>query len=297
MEQYKDYYKIMGLTPEASEKDIKMAYRRLARKYHPDISKEANAEDKFKELGEAYEVLKDSEKRATYDQYVQGIKMHGNGAKPSQSQQWSTGGESFQFDDDFFASIFGSPYRAQNVPGADFQTELSITLEEAYHGTERSLKLATPEGEQTLRVKIPAGIKSGQKIRLAGQGGPGRAGGKKGDLYVTVHISKHALFDVKGKDVYVTLPVTPWEVALGEKIMVPTLGGQVGLQIPPNSQGGQKLRLKNRGMPGQPGGDQYVILKIVTPKATTESAKAFYRKMQEEMPFNPREQFENAKVS
>lgn len=294
MEQYKDYYKIMGIDKKANEKEIKAAYRKLARKYHPDVSKEPNAEEQFKEVGEAYEVLKDPAKRKTYDDYVQDIKMREKGAYSSHSKvRPGSGGEAFHYDEDFFESIFGTPFRGQNIPGTDYQTHVRIHLEDAYHGTVQAFKLSSPDGgSQTIRVKIPAGIKSGQKIRVAGQGGPGRAGGSKGDLYVTVNIAKHPVFDVRGKDVYMTLPIAPWEAALGAHITVPTLGGSVDLKVPPGSQGGQTLRLKKRGMPGQSPGNQYVMLKIVIPQPSTDEQRALYQKMQEQMSFNPRQYIE-----
>lgn len=289
---YKDYYKVMGLSKDASEKDVKMAYRKLARKYHPDISKEPNAEEKFKELGEAYEVLKDPAKRKTYDQYAQDWDLNQKAAYSSTKDSWDTGSTSYQFNSDFFESLFGGrPMHEPHRAGEDYHSTIRISLDEAYHGAVKSLQIpASARGKsQTLRVKIPAGVKSGQKIRLAGQGGPGMAGGPRGDLYLTVHVDKHSLFDVKENDVYLTLPVTPWEAALGATITVPTLGGNVDLKIPPGSQGGQTLRLKKRGLPGATPGDQHILLKIAIPQPTTDEGKALYKKMAEEMPFNPRE--------
>ncbi|GGI88600.1 DnaJ C-terminal domain-containing protein [Legionella impletisoli] len=294
----KDYYHIMGLKSDASEKEIKMAYRRLARKYHPDISKEPQAEEKFKELGEAYEVLKDPEKRKLYDQYGMDWEQGPRAGQTSQQYTWQGAGpqQGFSFDEDFFESIFGGHQRRERqqpaYKGADYHSEIHISLEEAYKGTVKELKIpaAVPgQKSQTLRVKIPSGVKSGQQIRLSGKGGPGFGGGEKGDLYLKVHLEKHPYFDVKEKDVYLTLPITPWEAALGATIPVPTLGGKVDLKIPSDSQAGQKLRLKQRGMPGTPPGDQYVILKIMIPEPKTELARELYQKMAEEMPFNPRE--------
>ncbi|WP_133130386.1 DnaJ C-terminal domain-containing protein [Legionella yabuuchiae] len=294
----KDYYQIMGLKRDATEKDIKMAYRRLARKYHPDISKEPNAEEKFKELGEAYEVLKDPDKRKLYDQYGQDWEQGPRREQTSQQYTWQGAGpeQGFSFDEDFLESIFGArPGARRQQPaykGADYHSDIHISLEEAYSGTVKEIRIPAAEPNlrpQTLRVKIPAGVKSGQNIRLSGKGGPGFGGGEKGDLYLKVHIQKHPYFDVKEKDVYLTLPIAPWEAALGTTISVPTLGGEVDLKIPPGSQAGQKLRLKQRGMPGTPPGDQYTILKIVIPQPQTDAARELYKKMAEEMPFNPRE--------
>ena len=287
---YKDYYKVMGLTREAEAKDIKTAYRKLARKYHPDLNKEAGAEEKFKELGEAYEVLKDPEKRKVYDQYGSDWEANQR-ARASQQQAHSWGEGSEQSTRDFFESLFGSrPFREQHAAGADLHGNISIGLEEAYHGTVKEIQLPTAHaGKQTLRVKIPAGAKPGQQLRLTGKGQPGVGGGSKGDLYLTINIDKHPIFDVMGNDIYVTLPISPWEAALGTTIMVPTLAGKVDLKIPAGSQGGQTMRLKKRGLPGTAHGDQYVLLKIVIPQPTTEAARELYQTMAKEMPFNPRE--------
>lgn len=296
---HKDYYKIMGVSPDASEKDIKMAYRKLARKYHPDISKEANAEERFKEMGEAYEVLKDKTKRREYDMYLKNREFNQNqqqyySGNPGQAHQYQPyqGGE---FDSDFFESLFGHARQQQQQQpraGHDYQGRISISLEEAFQGAVKSLQVPGEDSSgktQTLKVKIPAGVKSGQQIRLAGQGASGRNGGPKGDLYLTVEVMKHPLFDVMDNDVYITLPITPWEAALGTTIVVPTLSGKIDLKIASGSQGGQKLRIKNRGLPGSTHGHQYVLLKIITPPANTDAAKELYKKMAEVMPFNPRE--------
>lgn len=289
----KDYYKIMGVNQDASEKDIKMAYRKLARKYHPDISKEPNAEERFKEMGEAYEVLKDPKKRAEYDQYLKykefNPKSHGFTGQRPQEQPF----QEFHFDSDFFETLFGhSRYQQQPITGQNYHGNITISLEEAYHGAVKNLQVPVDQGPetkiQTLKVKIPAGVKSGQQIRLAGQGGSGTGGGQRGDLYLTVEVMKHPVFDVMENDIYLTLPITPWEAALGTTLVVPTLAGKIDLKIPPGSQGGQKLRIKNRGLPGPHPGNQYVLLKIITPPAQTEEAKALYKKMAEVMPYNPR---------
>lgn len=291
----KDYYKIMGVAKDASEKEIKTAYRKLARKYHPDISKEKNAEEQFKEMGEAYEVLHDPVKRAEYDQYLKNREFNqrayqstGTGGR-SHSQSYEGG----QFDSDFFESLFGhARYQQQPSAGQDYQGKMTVSLEEAFTGTVKNLQVPSSDGSdktQTLKVKIPAGVKSGQQIRLAGQGAQGRNGGPRGDIYLTVEVMKHPLFDVMDNDIYLTLPITPWEAALGTTIVVPTLAGKIDLKIPPSSQGGQKLRIKNRGLPGKNPGNQYVLLKIITPPAKDEAAKELYQKMAEVMPFNPRE--------
>lgn len=291
---YKDYYKIMGVSRDAAAKDIKLAYRRLARKYHPDLNKEPKAEEKFKELGEAYEVLKDPEKRKIYDQYGNDWEQRQRSQASSSGPAWDDSNANYQYSSDFFESLFGgSPHfrqRHRPQPGVDYHGDVTISLEDAYTGTVKELHLPHAEkGRQTLKVKIPAGVKSGQKIRLTGQGGAGNSGAPKGNLYLTVQVTKHPFFDVMGNDIYLSLPVAPWEVALGGTIVVPTLGGRVDLKIPPGSQGGQTLRLKKRGLPGVIPGDQLVLLKIVIPQPSTDAEKSFYQKMAEELPFNPRE--------
>jgi curved DNA-binding protein len=294
MAQAKDYYAVMGLARNASEKDIKNAYRRLARKYHPDISKEPNAEEKFKELGQAYEVLKDPEKRAAYDKFGQQWEQQKAYEQHQQQQQThsyqSHGGHGVNIDEDILESLFGYGRRRQGpIQGEDYHANITLTLEEAFQGTTRQIEIPTHSGEtQTLSVKIPAGVRPGHKVRLAGQGGPGSNQGPRGSLYLTVHFLKHRIFEVKDKDIYLTLPITPWEAALGATVHVPTLAGVVDLKIPSGSQSGQQLRLKGRGLPGKDGGYQFVMLKVMVPKATTEAGKQLYEKMAAEMYFNPR---------
>jgi curved DNA-binding protein len=291
----KDYYKIMGVAPDASAQDIKSAYRKLARKYHPDISKESNAEEHFKEMGEAYEILKDKEKRAEYDQYLKNREFQQNAHSSANEQRtyhdYNNGG---QFDSDFFESLFGHSRNQQRpMSGQNYQGKINISLQEAFQGTTTSIQIPATEGEknktQTLKVKIPAGVKSGQQIRLAGQGAPGVHGGLRGDILLTVEVMKHPLFEVLDNDIYLTLPITPWEAALGATVTVPTLMGKIDLKIPQGSQGGQKLRIKNRGLAGTNPGSQYVLLKIIAPPATSDAAKELYKKMAETMPFNPRD--------
>ncbi|MGL5741246.1 MAG: DnaJ C-terminal domain-containing protein [Legionella sp.] len=290
----KDYYKIMGVSEDASGKDIKMAYRKLARKYHPDISKETNAEEHFKEIGEAYEVLRDPVKRAEYDNYRKHKAFNQNTQhtyrQPEESDHYYNG----QFNEDLFESLFGhSRYHQQPMSGQNYHGKINISLEDAFTGTIKSIQTPVENDPQvtmqTLKVKIPAGVKSGQQILLAGQGAPGIHGGPRGDILIIVTVDKHPLFDVMDSDIYLTLPITPWEAALGTTVVVPTLGGKIDLKIPPNSHGGQKLRLKNRGLPGTTPGHQYVLLKIITPPPTTDEAKELYAKMAQVMPFNPRD--------
>ncbi len=308
--EYKDYYKIMGVKKEATQDEIKRAYRKLARKYHPDVSKEEDAEEKFKQVGEAYEVLKDPEKRVAYDQLGANWKA-GEEFKPP--PDWDagfefrgggfTGGDASAYSD-FFESLFGQDFnrtrgsQAQfHARGEDHHAKVSIDLEDACHGATRTITLRVPEldakghvitRERTLNVRIPKGVKAGQRIRLAGQGAPGLGEGGVGDLYLQIEIRPHPLYRVEGRDLYLDLPVAPWEAALGAKVKAPTPEGVVDLKIPAGSASGDKLRLKGRGIPGKPPGDLYVIVQIVLPAAEDDRAKALYQKMEQELAFNPR---------
>ncbi len=316
--EYRDYYQMLGVSRTATADEIKKAYRRLARKFHPDVSKEANAEQKFKEVQEAYEVLKDPEKRAAYDQlgsdwksgqqfrpppeWANGFEFRGAGPRAGFGQQ--------TFEDevgysDFFSSLFGggSPFAGsgtrstRNRAGRDHHARIEIDLEEAYRGGTRTLDLKRPELKpdgtlemrtHTVRVTIPAGVTGGQQIRLAGQGEPSAGGGRAGDLYLEVHIRPHRLFQLEGRDVTLTLPITPWEAALGASVAVPTLAGHVEMRIPASAQSGQKLRLRARGLPGPQPGDQYVLLKVVVPPADSPEARELYEQMRKVMAFDPR---------
>ena len=323
--EYRDYYQILGLQRAASADEVKTAYRRLARKYHPDVSKEADAEARFKEVQEAYEVLKDPEKRAAYDQlgsewksgqqfrpppdFGSGFEFGGgaprSGRRTGRARAGhATGGDGEAFAgegfSDFFSSLFGggSPFGgAERHGGRDHHARIEVELEEAFSGASRMLELKRPKvtaGGQvqlethTIRVSIPAGVSDGQLIRLAGQGEPAMGGGPAGDLYLEVHVRPNARYQLDGRDVTLTLPVTPWEAALGASVTVATLGGPVELRVPAGSQSGSRLRLRGRGFPGQPAGDQYVVLKVVLPPAATPEARALYERMQRELPFDPR---------
>ena len=294
--KFKDYYETLGVTRAASQDDIKRAYRRLARKYHPDVSKEADAESRFKEVGEAYEVLRDPEKRAAYDRFGKDWK-HGQEFRPPPGweRQVNFGGGGFSGASgfsEFFETLFGhdgirgarGPMRAK---GSDQSVRIEIPIEDAYRGATRNVTLRG----RTLSVRIPKGVTEGQRIRLGGQGGVGPGGGPAGDLYLTVTHAAHPLFRADGRDVHLTLPVAPWEAALGATIAVPTLGGKVDLKIPRGSRAGRTLRLKGRGLPGRPSGDQYVALEIVVPPADSPEAESLYRKMAESMDFDPRAGF------
>jgi curved DNA-binding protein len=317
---YKDYYSIMGVARNASQDDIKRAYRKLARKYHPDVSKEADAEDKFKELQEANEVLKDPEKRAAYDQLGARWK-EGQDFKPP--PDWGkdfehsggfanagSGGAGSGADfSDFFSSLFGarSPFSGTHAnaqsgfaaSGQDHFAKIEIALDDAYRGGAHTIELKSPELQadghvlikpRTLRVTIPAGVIEGQQIRLAGQGS-GVGGGKAGDLYLEVAFKSHPMYHVQGRDLTLTLPIAPWEAALGASVQVLTLGGPVDMRIPSGAKAGQKLRLKGRGLPGSgsaAAGDQYAVLKIVLPPGDSPRARELYEQMQKDLSFDPR---------
>lgn len=303
--KFRDYYEVMGVARNASDDDIKRAYRRLARKYHPDVSKEADAEERFKELGEAYEVLRDPEKRAAYDELGSRWKEGQEFRPPPDWDFQYSGGDDASAFSEFFESLFGagagaarggrrSAFRSR---GLDRQAQIDVSLQEAFTGTTRALSLDQIEADASgrpvrktrqLNVKIPAGVTAGQQIRLSGQGDPGTGGGQAGDLFLKVRLLPHQYFRVDGRDVSLELPLTPWEAALGATVRVPTLGGKVDLRIPKGSQSGQQLRLKGKGLPGASPGDQIVILRVIAPPATTPEQEDFYRKMAEAMPMNPR---------
>ena len=295
--QYKDYYKILGVERSANADDLKKVYRRLARKYHPDVSKEPNAEARFKEISEAYEVLKDPDKRSAYDRLGANWQAGQEFRPPPGWQDFSSGftsGFSTRGFSDFFETLFGGGFdRTQSrggagfkVKGADQYSSIGILLEDAYKGARKKIRF---DGNRSLDVKIPAGVTDGQRIRLAGQGSPGSGrGGPRGDLYLEVKIKPHPRFKSEGRDIILEAPITPWEAALGAKIQVPTLGGRVDVRVPPGSQSGRKMRLKGRGLPGQPPGDQYVVLQIVTPPVDSEATREFYARMEKLFSFNPR---------
>jgi len=322
--KFKDYYEIMGVARAASPEDIKRAYRRLARKYHPDVSKERDAEARFKEINEAYEVLKDPEKRRAYDQLGANWKAGQDFRPPPGWEEHAfsfgdggfTGTDASQFSD-FFEALFSGlgahvgPRAARghrrggfNFPGEDQHVRIAVTLEEAYNGGQRLLELQVPardsEGRvlrkpRSLKVNIPRGVTKGQQIRLVGQGAHGFGGAPAGDLYLEVDFLPHPLYRTEGKDVYLNLPIAPWEAALGATVTVPTLGGKVEVKVPPGSQSGQQMRLRGRGLPGNPDGDQYVVLQVVIPKPETSAQRELYERMQREMGFNPRATFEKTR--
>ena len=296
--KYKDYYETLGVSRSANADEIKLAYRKLARKFHPDVSKEKNAEEKFKEVQEAYEVLKDAEKRASYDQLGRNYRAGQQFRPPPgwEGQFGEAGGASggAQFTDlngfsDFFSSLFGAAAgggmggaRRHREGQAEAEAgQLEISLEDAYRGTRRRVILNEQGHARTIDVQIPAGIVDGQAMRIAGDSG--RAG-----ILVRVKYLSHPFYSVQGKDVLIELPLAPWEAALGAKVEVPTLGGKVDLRVPAGTQSGQKLRLEGRGLPGKPSGDQLVEIRIVTPAAETAAAKEAYERMRKEFDFDAR---------
>lgn len=322
---FKDYYHILGLEPDADDKSIKAAYRKLARKYHPDVSKDDNAEQKFKEVSEAYHVLKAPEKRAEYDQLRRYQQSDGGFQPPPgwQSGRGPTGSagsadaqSGFSDFSDFFENLFGGHGTASaggfawdgatTGPrnGQDSEVELPLFLEDTVADTSKQLRLnipdydqqgrRLPDREKTLNVKIPAGTGDNERIRLKGQGAPGIGGGPPGDLFLRVRLVPHPLFDVDNRDLIVTVPVAPWEAALGAKIQVPTLTGRISLRIPSGSQSGKRLRVKGKGLTGKNGsGDLYAVLKVVMPDQITEEQTTLWAKLAESSSFKPRADWEH----
>lgn len=316
--EFRDYYEVMGIKRDATKDDIKRAYKKLARKYHPDVSKEENAEEHFKEVAEAYNVLKDPEKRAAYDRFGEnwksgqdfhpppnwneGFEFSGTDDSDGYAGYGGFGGERFS---DFFENLFAQGQgrgahttgREFHMHGEDRHATIAIELRDSYTGATRSITMRMPElaedglvitRDKTLNVKIPKGIGDGQKIRLAGQGGPAVGEGRAGDLFLTVEFAPDDIYRVEGNDVYMKLPVAPWEAALGAKVTVPLPSGSVDLKIPAGSNQGSRLRLKRKGIPAKQPGDFYVLLDVQIPPADNDDARAFYKKMSKEMPFSPR---------
>ena len=337
---FKDYYQVLGVERDASADDIKKAYRRLARKYHPDVSKEADAEARMSEVNEANSVLSDPERRQAYDELGN---RHGAGNDFQPPPDWQhsrrrappgggfnggagggfnrgfsgsfnegfggarPGGNPFGAgpgagpgDEDgnyseFFSSLFGrraaeSAAQAEmRFDGNDHHARIDVSINEAYHGAERTLQLRDSDGSlRTLQVQIPKGVREGQLVRLAGQGMPGFNGGKAGNLYLEIHLLTEPNLRVDGRDVYQRLPVTPWEAALGGPVEANTIGGTVEIGIPRDSQAGRKLRLRGKGMPGKEPGDLYLELAVVLPPADSDATRALYERMASELAFNPR---------
>jgi len=309
--KYQDYYQILGVQRSDDAATIKKAYRKLARKYHPDVNKEADSEEKFKEVNEAYDVLKDAEKRKAYDQFGKDWK-HGhefNAGGYGGAQGGFSGGDFSDFFESIFSqgggagfggqrSGFGGGFRQKPAKGEDQSLKLDISLEEAFNGGDKMIQLSRsergPGGIATptlkkLKINVPKGVMTGQKIRLSGQGHPSAAGGEAGDLLLEMHILPHKLYKLEGRDLTIRCPLTPWEAALGSKVTIPTLSGKIELKIAAGVQSGQKMRLKEKGLPGKPTGDMFVEIMIKTPPAEDEKAKQFYQQMEKDFDFKPRD--------
>jgi curved DNA-binding protein len=311
--EFKDYYQILGVARAAAADDVKKAYRKLARKYHPDVSKEKDAERRMKEVNEAYAVLADPEKRAAYDQLSQG---HRPGEEFRPPPDWDAG---FEFSgrgysqaeaadfSDFFAELFGRMGGGRGVSGAraghfqargeDHHAKILLEIEDSFHGATREVSLRVPKLDtrgrmvldtRSLNVKIPKGIRDGQIIRLSGQGAPGQGGGAAGDLLLEVHFKPHARLRVDGRDLRLTLPIAPWEAALGAVLPVKLPDGMLKVRIPPGAQSGQQLRVRGKGIPSDPPGDLLLDIQVVVPPADTPKARQFYETMAREFAFDPR---------
>ncbi len=303
--KYKDYYEILGVKRDASADDIKNAYRRLARKYHPDVSKEKDAEEKFKEMAEAYETLKDTEKRAAYDQlgrHTQGEEFR---PPPDWGQSFAQGAGSFEDIDlaDLFAAFGGGgpSARRPDAPrrGHDYEAGVSLTFDQAFHGAEIALQMNGLEWDEqgngrrvprTITIRVPRGATHGEKLRVPGKGGPGYRGGPAGDLYLDIEVADHPLFRVDGRDLYMDLPLAPWEAVLGTEVRVPTPAGEVSLKVPAGTRGGQRLRLGGRGLARGSGapGNLYAVARVDVPATVDDAQRALYRKLAEVSTFNPR---------
>ncbi|MET0211336.1 MAG: DnaJ C-terminal domain-containing protein [Burkholderiaceae bacterium] len=315
--KYKDYYAILGVARDASADDIKTAYRRLARKFHPAVSKEKNAEEKFKEMGEAYETLKDPEKRAAYDQLGSHRPGEDFRPPPDWNQHFAQGGGGFApgqgFEDVDLSDLFGSfgnfggragrggaggRRAARARGGGGFQAVVRITFDQAFAGTEIDLELAAlewdPDGgmrrvPHRVRTRIPRGVTNGEKLRVPGKGGKGANGGPDGDLYLDIEVAEHPLYRVTGNDIYVDLPLAPWEAVLGTSVELPTPAGTVSLKVAPGTRAGAQLRLTNRGMTrGSTSGHLYAVVRIEVPTVVDDAARALYKQLADTANFDPR---------
>ena len=308
--KFKDYYATMGLERKAAPADIKKAYRKLARKFHPDVTKEADGEARFKEVAEAYETLKDPDKRAAYDQL--GSHQPGEDFRPPPDWGKAQGRPDFSFEDldlsDLFAAFSGGRQQAGRggghapMPGQDYEANAQISLEQAFHGTELALDMDVPEQDQhgvprrvrrTIKARIPKGASDGQRLRLKGQGGKGGDGGADGNLYINIALQAHPLFRVSGHDLFLDLPLTPWEAALGATVQAPTLSGEVRLKVPPGTRAGQQLRVAGRGLPKPKtgAGDLFALVQIAMPSVLSEEERSLLQALADASAFNPRSHF------
>ncbi len=308
--KFKDYYAILGVERTATEVEIKKAFRKLARKYHPDVSKEKNAEEHFKEVAEAYETLKDAEKRAAYDSL--GKRRAGEEFEPSRDWEREFAREFGNFDVHDIGNLgdlfehFGHRGRRSGSPhvasGQDFEVTAHISLDDAYRGTELSLELALMEPDldgsfrrvtRPVNVRVPKGVTDGERLRVRGKGGPGAGGAAAGDLYLNIAVHPHPLFKTSGRDLYIEVPLAPWEAALGAEVEVPTMGGRVRVNVRPGARAGQKLRVAGRGLPAPHGGhgDLYCVIRIDVPATLTAHERTLYEELQRASNFNPRGHF------
>jgi len=319
--KYKDYYAALGVARDASPEDVKKAYRKLAQKYHPDVTKDPKGEERFKEFAEAYQTLKDPEKRAAYDQLGKGF-ASGQEFRPPPGweERFRAGGAGapggFSFEDIDLSDLFeqfgargGGPGRgraAMPIPGEDYEVAVHLTLEDALRGTQVALQLQLPEFDaqgrmhrvaKTIKARIPKGATHGQRLRLRGQGGKGINGGRDGDIYLDIALHPHPLYRPSGHDIYLDLPLAPWEAALGATIEVPTPHGSVNLKVPPATAAGAKMRLAKKGLPKPDGGegDLYAIVQIVNPTVLDERERELFRQLGEASRFDPRGHFARGK--
>ncbi|MCW2601233.1 MAG: DnaJ-class molecular chaperone with C-terminal Zn finger domain [Frankiales bacterium] len=288
----RDYYEVLGVGRDADADALQRAYRSLARKHHPDIAKDPGSEDRFKEINEAYQVLSDPQTRARYDRWGPDFRQY-----PEDAERAPGGGQAFRYGssggygssgmdvEDLFSSLFGGR-GGGSMPGADQEAELVLTVEEAYTGGRRRLSF----GDRELEVTIPAGVTDGQRIRLAGEGGRGGRGGPAGDLYLVVRLAPHPKYEVRGRDIFVPLPVTPWEAVLGAKALVDTPGGEVKVNVPAGSSTGRRLRLKGQGLPNPKGrpGDLYAQIEVMVPPKPTKEEKELFEQLARVSTFDPR---------
>jgi curved DNA-binding protein len=312
--KYKDYYAILGVDRNANAEDIKKAYRKLARKYHPDVSKEPNAEEKFKEMAEAYETLKDPEKRAAYDQLGRYTPGQDFQPPPDWGQQFAGAGTVFDDLDlaDLFAGLAGRHGAGARggrgfTAGRNYEATVHLSFDQAFHGTEIELDLSVLEFDEKgnarrvprrIKARIPKGVANGQQLRIPGKGGKGVDGGRDGDLYLDIVVEPHPLYRVSEQDLYIDLPLAPWEAVLGTTVRLPTPAGTVSLKVPPGTRAGQHLRLAGRGLsrPGGAAGNLYAIAQIAVPSIVDERQRALYRQLAEISNFNPRGHFEGEAV-